>query len=152
MLLYANDHESQLPDPNHWCDILIDQGNIGHENLCIPSLGIRWPYGSKWPFGLGNWPPKEGPTQNYDSGSVIIFPSPGASQCDFALNRNCRHFSGTGDPILLFSSKPGWNQSGGPELAKTIHSGDEYVLVYRASSGGSIVRKEYLLQVFHEEY
>ena len=153
MLLYANDHEDKLPDPNHWCDILIDQGNIGNENLCIPSFGIRWPYGSKWPFGLGNWPPKEGggPIDHFNPGSVIVFPRPRARKCDFAMNRNCRRFSGYGDPILLFSSKSGWNQSGGPELAEPVHTSDDYVLVYRASSGGASVHKEYVPELFGEQ-
>jgi len=29
MLMYANDHEDHMPDPNYWCDILLDQGYIG---------------------------------------------------------------------------------------------------------------------------
>jgi len=153
MLLYANDHDDKLPDPNHWCDILIDQGNIGLENLCIPSFGIRWPYGlGNWPFGLGNWPPKEGPIHNIKPGSAIVLPRPGAGKCDFAMNRNCRLYSGYGDPILLFSSKSGWNQSGGPELAEPVYTSDDYVLVYRASSGGASFHKEDLPELFGEQY
>jgi len=153
MLLYANDHKDHMPDPNHWCDILIDQGNIGLENLCIPSFGIRWPYGlGNWPFGLGNWPPKEGAGINFDPGSVIVFPSPRARKCDFAMNRNCRLFTGYGDPILLVSSKSGWNQSGGPELAEPVHAGDDYVLVYRANSGGTFVHKKDVPELFGEQY
>ena len=152
MLMYANDHEAHMPDPNYWCDILLDQGYIGLENLCMPSFGIRWPYGSNWPFGLGNWPPKEGANINFDPGSVIVFPRPRAKKCDFAMNRNCRRFPGNGDPILLFSSKSGWNQSGGPEMAEPVHTGDDYVLVYRDSSGSTLVHKEDLPELFGEQY
>jgi len=152
MLLYANDHDDKLPDPNHWCDILIDQGNIGLENLCIPSFGIRWPYGlGNWPYGLGNWPPKEGAGINFDPGSVIVFPRPRAKKCDFAMNRNCRLFPGNGDPILLFSSKSGWNQSGGPELAEPVYTGADHVLVYRDSSGSTLVHKKYVPELFGEQ-
>ena len=28
MLIYANDYDGNMPDPNSWCDILIDQGYI----------------------------------------------------------------------------------------------------------------------------
>jgi hypothetical protein len=150
MLLYANDHENKLPDPNHWCDVLIDQGNIGNENLCIPFLGIRWPYGGKWPFGLGNWPPNEGPIHNFNPGSVIVFPRPRARKCDFAMNRNCRSFPGYGDPILLFSSKSGWNQSGGPEIAEPVYTGDDRVLVYRASSGSTSIHKKDVPELLKE--
>jgi len=153
MLMYANDHKDHMPDPNYWCDILLDQGYIGLENLCIPSFGIRWPYGlGNWPFGLGNWPPKEGAGINFDPGSVIVFPRPRAKKCDFAMNHNCRRFPGHGDPILLFSSKSGWNQSGGPELAEPVYARDDYVLVYRASSGGVSVPKEDLPELFGEQY
>lgn len=150
MLLYANDHEDKLPDPNRWCDILIDQGNVGNENLCIPSFGIRWPYGSRWPFGLGNWPPKEGPMQSIRPGSVIVFPRPRARTCDFAMNRNCRRFPGHGDPILLFSSKSGWNQSGDPEMAEPVYAGDDHVLVYRDSSGSTSVHKKDIPELLTE--
>ena len=152
MLIYANEHEDQMPDPNCWCDILLDQGYIGLENLCIPSFGIRWPYGGKWPFGLGNWPPKEGggPIDHFNPGSVVVFPRPGARKCDFAMNRNCRSFPGYGDPILLFSSKSGWNQSGGPEMAEPVYAGDDLVLVYRDSSGSTLVHKEDVPELLKE--
>ncbi|MBC8468153.1 MAG: hypothetical protein H8D56_01675 [Planctomycetes bacterium] len=152
MLIYANDHEDNMPDPNSWCDILIDQGYVALENLCIPSFGIRWPFGGRWPFGVGNWPPKEGANITLYPGSVIIFPQPMAGHCDFAMNRNCRHFPQDGNPILLFVSKPGWNQSGGAELADMDRFGNEGILVYRASEGGTFVRKEHISKLSWEGY
>lgn len=152
MLIYANDHEDKMPDPNSWCDILLDQGYVALENLCIPSYGIRWPFGGRWPFGVGNWPPKEGANTNLYPGSVIIFPPPRAGHCDFAMNRNCRHFPQDGNPILLFVSKPGWNQSGGAELADMDRFGNEGILIYRASEGGTFVRKEHISKLSWEGY
>jgi hypothetical protein len=152
MLIYANDHKDNMPDPNSWCDILLDQGYVALENLCIPSYGIRWPFGGRWPFGVGNWPPKEGANINFYPGSVIIFPPPRAGHCDFAMNRNCRNFTNHGNPILLFVSKPGWNQSGGAELADMDRFGNEGILIYRASEGGTFVRKEHISKLPWEGY
>ena len=152
MLIYANDHEDKMPDPNYWCDILLDQGYVALENLCIPSFGIRWPFGGRWPFGVGNWPPKEGANITLHPGSVIIFPPPRTGHCDFAMNRNCRNFPQDGNPILLFVSKPGWNQSGGAELADMDRFGNEGILMYRASEGGTFVRKEHISKLSWEGY
>ena len=152
MLIYANDHEDNMPDPNSWCDILLDQGYVALENLCIPSFGIRWPFGGRWPLGIGNWPPKEGASINFYPGSVIIFPPPRAGHCDFAMNRNCRNLTHHGDQILLFVSKPGWNQSGGAELADMDRFGNEGILIYRASEGQTFVRKEHISKLSWEGY
>jgi len=152
MLIYANDHEDHMPDPNHWCDILLDQGYIGLENLCMPSLGIKWPFGSSWPLGLGNWPPEEGANINFDPGSVIVFPSPRKRHCDFAMNSNCRYLPGDGDTVVLFTSEPGWNQSGGAELADMDRFGNEGTLVYRMSEGTTFIRKEHISDLSWEGY
>jgi prepilin-type processing-associated H-X9-DG protein len=40
------------------------------------------------------------------------------SQCDYAMNPNARP-RGAPDVVLLFESRSGWNQSGGPELLTT---------------------------------
>ena len=66
------------------------------------------------------------------------------------MNRNCRFFPDYGDPILLFSSKSGWNQSGGPEMAEPVHTGDDYILVYRDSSGSTSVHKKDVPELLKE--
>jgi len=47
-----------------------------------------------------------------------LFESPGAKTSHFALNAHCTSGSPSGT-VLLFESKPGWNQRGGPELFST---------------------------------
>jgi hypothetical protein len=42
-------------------------------------------------------------------------PSAGVGKCHYAANPNCRPDS-PGDTVLLFETKGGWNQRGGPEL------------------------------------
>jgi prepilin-type processing-associated H-X9-DG protein len=46
--------------------------------------------------------------------------SPEASKdrCDYAINPNAKK-GGPANMVLFFESKPGWNQSGGPEMATT---------------------------------
>ncbi len=42
-------------------------------------------------------------------------PDAGAGKCHYAMNPNCKVDS-PGDTVLLFETKAGWNQHGGPEL------------------------------------
>ena len=44
-----------------------------------------------------------------------ICPSAGEGKCHYAMNPNCEPNS-PGDIVLLFETKAGWNQHGGPEL------------------------------------
>lgn len=45
----------------------------------------------------------------------FICPSAGEGKCHYAMNPNCRPKSPL-DTVLLFETKAGWNQNGGPEL------------------------------------
>jgi hypothetical protein len=45
----------------------------------------------------------------------FICPSAGEGKCHYAMNPNCKYDS-PGDMVLLFETKAGWNQYGGPEL------------------------------------
>jgi len=47
--------------------------------------------------------------------------------CNYAMNKNIEKLGANAPPdmVLLFESKPGWNQSGGPEILTTEnHNGD----------------------------
>jgi hypothetical protein len=46
---------------------------------------------------------------------LFICPSAGEGKCHYAMNPNCEPNS-PGDMVLLFETKAGWNQHGGPEL------------------------------------
>ncbi len=51
--------------------------------------------------------------------------------CSYSMNPNCRSWSDDADMVLLFESKPGWNQYGGPELATCDnHNGDGYNILF----------------------
>jgi hypothetical protein len=53
----------------------------------------------------------------YQSSKTNLFRFPSAEEviCNYAMNPNCKHDS-PGDMVLLFETKDGWNQHGGPEL------------------------------------
>lgn len=78
------------------------------------------------PVCAGGWPPAaewcDAIVQAYENaatGRIItepfICPTAGEGRCHYAMNPNCRHDS-PGDTVLLFETKAGWNQCGGPEL------------------------------------
>ncbi len=46
---------------------------------------------------------------------TFICPSLRKGRCDYAMNLDCRA-DAPADMVLLFETKPGWNQHGGPEL------------------------------------
>ncbi len=48
-------------------------------------------------------------------GDIFICPSAKKGACHYAMNPNCKPDS-TSDMVLLFETKAGWNQHGGPEL------------------------------------
>jgi prepilin-type processing-associated H-X9-DG protein len=73
------------------------------------------------------WPP--GPTWCdvlHDKYGKFICPADNVGPCSYAINEHAVNL-GTSIPrnmVLLFESKPGWNQVGGPELLnKTNHNG-----------------------------
>lgn len=54
--------------------------------------------------------------------------------CSYAMNPNCKPNS-EGDIVLLFETKAGWNQNGGPELLTDNHKGGSNILF----NGGSVL-------------
>jgi len=46
---------------------------------------------------------------------VHVCPSVSQDLSTYAMNPNCK-FNSAGDTVLLFETKAGWNQHGGPEL------------------------------------
>ena len=61
--------------------------------------------------------------------SPVSFRCPAApeGECNYALNKNIRNIDGPkpARTVVLFESRPGWNQAGGPELLTTeYHNGE----------------------------
>jgi prepilin-type processing-associated H-X9-DG protein len=54
--------------------------------------------------------------------ALFVYPPTGERSCIFAINTNCEPNS-PGDVVLLFETKGGWNQHGGPEILTTENHG-----------------------------
>jgi len=68
----------------------------------------QYPDPSKWcDVILRRYPP--GGTEQFKC------PSAGEGKCHYAMNPNCKYDS-VSDMVLIFETKSGWNQHGGPEL------------------------------------
>jgi hypothetical protein len=86
MRIYAHNHDSKYPAPEKWCDLLLEDGKINVSHFVCPYIEFLF----RWPL------PKRG-------------------RCHYAINPNCEPNS-PADIILLFETKEGWNQFGGPEI------------------------------------
>jgi hypothetical protein len=93
MRIYASDY-AKYPEPNQWCDSLLKHGHVGLEHFVCPSLILTCPYTDR----------------------IILYrPLPKRGRCHYAMNPNCEPNSPK-DVVLLFETKGGWNQFGGPEI------------------------------------
>lgn len=101
LAMYAQDHGGAYPTPERWCDSLVEWTR---EDLDDPNAVETLQKAFSCPAG------PEG-------------------RCHYALNANADPCS-AGDVVLLFESRPGWNQSAGPELLSVDdHKGCNVVLV-----------------------
>ena len=106
--LYAAAYD-QFPEPNQWCDSLLRHGKVGVEHFGWPSLVVRWPFAKA---------------------KMFVWPVPKRGVCHFGMNPNCKPDSPP-DTVLLFETKVGWNQFGGPEILTTErHNGDLCIILY----------------------
>lgn len=90
MKAYANDNQGHYPDPNRWCDLLLQHTNTDRNWFLCP--GVKW----RW------------------RRQVLPWPIPKNERCYYAMNPNCDPNS-PDDTVLLFEIAGGWNISGGPE-------------------------------------
>jgi hypothetical protein len=89
---YAQENDGNYPDPEKWCDQLLNSGNAKvRDFLCLPDYTIRFLM-----FSFSR-------------------PKPGKGKCHYAMNVNCKPDSAR-DTVLLFETTLGWNKHGGPEL------------------------------------
>jgi prepilin-type processing-associated H-X9-DG protein len=101
-ITYADNNKGQYPTADKWCDLLEPYyGNNGNVLICPATRNKKYDY-----------------TKTIDPNAK--------HQCSYAINpnakRDCRFPAGT---VFLFESNPGWNQSGGSELATTQNHGEK---------------------------
>jgi hypothetical protein len=96
MLIYANDYDNKLPTSSQWCDLLIKYADVNERTfLCAGA------------FNCG--------------GTRCCRVISGKKLSSYALNKNIEKLEAKVplDMVLLFETRPGWNQSGGPEILST---------------------------------
>jgi prepilin-type processing-associated H-X9-DG protein len=101
MLLYANDHNGKFPTSSKWCDLLMEYTNVKDSTFRCPGALSRW--------------------------DKLKYKFTSDKLSNYAMNKNIEKLGTKSPPdmVLLFDSKPGWNQSGGPEIASSEnHQGD----------------------------
>lgn len=89
---------------------------------CGANIAMHWSTISQYPFTENNQYPVPSKwcdvlLRRYPPGGKKQFkcPSQGEGKCHYAMNPDCKSDSPP-DTVLLFETKAGWNQHGGPEL------------------------------------
>ena len=96
--VYANEHGGRYPEPNQWCDLLMKHTDVQEKRFFCPGVRLRW------------------------RRQVLPWPIPKKTRCHYAMNPNCRPDSPP-DIVLLFETRGGWNQFGGPEILSMDNHG-----------------------------
>jgi hypothetical protein len=108
------------PDPNHWCDALVDNLRTRYLGYAIPSGNSGPAYSDVVILGMFACPSALRPAdtdKSHPQGADANLPTQTVPTwtSDYAMNSNYGSES-PGDAVLLFETKPGWNQHGGPRL------------------------------------
>ena len=73
-------------------------------------------------------------------------PGAGKGRCHYAMNANADPNS-SDDTVLLFETKPGWTQVGGPELLTTDHHRGKGCNVAFVATGAKFVKTDELAEL-----
>ena len=95
--------EHQLPIQSRWCDLLMSTGAVDPNVFRCPGtqeVGWRFVY----------------PLEVYLYLRHKSANRPRALRCDYAMNQYAESVLASPDAVLLYDSKPGWNQTGGPDM------------------------------------
>ena len=116
--LYADNHDNLYPPPSKWCDLLIEHVGVPNEYFVSPWAGDPLYHDTTDPNDNPYSPIGLKLVNEYDDSQGQHHYSYVVLWCHFALNPNTKPDS-PGDTVLLFSTKGGWNQSGGLEILST---------------------------------
>jgi len=104
--IYSDDNQGKYPDPDQWCDILVNNKLAKNVDFICPEVKFRW------------------------ERQILPLPIPINRKSYYAINPNCEPNSPP-DTVLLFDIKGGWNKSGGPELLTTEnHQGNVCIVLF----------------------
>ena len=107
MISYAQENNENYPNPQKWCDLLLETEQVGPKDfLCLPDYKVQY------------------------LGFSYAYPQPAQGKCHYAMNINCKPDSSP-DTVLLFETTLGWNKHGGAELLTLDnHDGDGCNIVF----------------------
>jgi hypothetical protein len=108
------------PDPNQWCDVIVQTMRRMHITDYRLDGKTRRQYPDTVIARRFACPAVHAPTDANDVYSLPDETDPSSQRADswvsdYAMNSNCTEGS-PDDMVFLFESQPGWNQHGGPEL------------------------------------
>lgn len=114
MQQYANDYGDQYPTPDKWCDSLIGYTGVKKKHFFCKSTEDG-SYSTREPIDEANFAPEAVFHYEYNDveGQHLYVYS--VKWCHYAINPNAKP-SSPGDMVLLFETRHGWNQFGGPEI------------------------------------
>lgn len=117
MKLYEDENEAHYPDPNQWCDVLLQHTDVDVDWFLCPAVKFRW------------------------RRQVFPFPIPKYKKCYYAMNPSCES-SSPDDTVFLFEITGGWNKSGGLELISAKNHGGHFCNVVFADGHVNLVREK----------
>jgi hypothetical protein len=88
---------------------------MGVDLRTMASEGVAWPGPHEWCDVLLRRRLAKYPTAAERFARELVCPAAGEGKCHYAMNPRCTYDSPP-DTVLLFETKAGWNQHGGPEL------------------------------------
>ncbi len=113
--LYNNDYNGRYPTADKWCDLLIEHSSIDAKHFFCRFSGDDPSYRTREPIEEANLSPNMlflGDYNNYEGHRYYKY---WIKVAHYAINPNCEPNS-PANVVLLFETKSGWNQFGGPEL------------------------------------
>lgn len=141
LLSYAENNHYHYPTPDRWCDLLIEYAEVTEEDFRCPDATK-----GRCHYALN---PNAEPLSRYDD-MEHYFESHGLDHKEIILNLHRKEVQKVWDfwfhrywaerqvkrkalrkQVLLFETKPGWNQSGRPELLTTErHRAEGYNILF----------------------
>lgn len=121
--LYANDYDGRYPSADKWCDLLVKYTGVEKRKFNCLSVDSG-EYSSTDPIDEANFAPEAVFHYEYNDieGQHLYVYS--VQWCHYAINTNAKPNS-PGDMVLLFETRRGWNQFGGPEILSDENHLDE---------------------------
>jgi prepilin-type processing-associated H-X9-DG protein len=112
--LYANNYDGQYPPEDKWCNFLVEHTSVEKRYFFCKSAEDG-SYSTKEPIDDRNFPAEVVFCNEYNDINGQHLYTYSIKWCHYAINPKAKPNS-PADVVLLFETKHGWNQFGGPEI------------------------------------